>query len=60
MKNAKFNTKAIAKIWVDVDPAEGVSEWYDEISGFLTHDHLEAIAWVKIHGRELRHGWRLN
>ena len=56
----KFNTKAIAQVWADVDPAEGVSEWYDEQTGFVTTDRREAIGWIKANGRELRHGWRLD
>ena len=56
----KFNTKAIAQVWADVDPAEGVSEWYDPVSGFVTTDCREAVAWIKENGRELRHGWRLD
>ena len=56
----RFNTKAIAQIWADVDPCEGQSEWYDLVSGFVTTDRRQAIAWVKVNGRELRHGWRLD
>lgn len=56
----KFNTKAIAQIWADVDPCEGQSEWYDPVSGFVTTDRTQAIAWVKENWRELRHGWRLD
>ena len=56
----QFNTRAIAQIWADADPAEGVSEWYDETSGFVTTYRQEAIAWVKVNGRGLRHAWRLD
>ena len=56
----QFNTKAIAQIWADVDPCEGVSEWYDEETGWLTTDRRQAIAWVKVNGRGLRHSWRLD
>ena len=56
----KLNTKAIAQVWANVDPAEGVSEWYDPVSGFVTTDCREAVAWIKENGRELRHGWRLD
>ena len=56
----QFNTKAIAQIWADIDPAEGQSEWYDPVSGFLTTDRLTAIAWVRENGRGLRHSWRLD
>lgn len=56
----QFNTKAIAQIWADVDPYEGESEWYDPETGWLTTDRREAIAWVKVNGRGLRHSWRLN
>ena len=55
-----FNTRAIAQVWMDADPAEGVSEWYDEQTGFVTTDRREAIAWVRENGRELRHAWRLD
>ena len=57
---AQFNTRAIAQVWADTDPYEGESEWYDEVSGFLTTDHREAIAWIKENGRGLRHSWRLS
>ena len=56
----QFNTRAIAQIWEDVDPCEGQSEWYDPVSGWLTTNRREAIAWVRENGRELRHGWRLD
>ena len=56
----KYNTEAIAQVWADVDPAEGLSEWYDPVSGFVTTDRREAVAWVKENGRFLRHSWRLD
>ena len=55
-----MNTKFIVQIWMDCDPAEGSSEWYDPETGWLTTDRREAIAWVRDNRRGLRHFWRLD
>ena len=49
----------VARIWANVDPAEGSSLWADLETGWQTTDRRTAVEWVRANARPLTHYWAL-
>jgi hypothetical protein len=52
--------QAVAGVWSDVDPAEGVSVWFHpDGMGRKTNDRQEALDWARETSQKPEHFWVL-
>ncbi len=53
-------TNLIVQIWMDIDPVEGESRWYDPLQGGKQTTAVRLCRGVRLNQVDLTHYWKLN